>query len=68
MRHDNRPANKKILGGELDKKWWRIARQRQCVKRTRGGGIAMTGVMQQPAGKQEANWRGGISRQEAAEH
>jgi hypothetical protein len=34
-------------------------RWRQCAERTRGGGGATTGVTQQPAGKQEANGRGG---------
>ncbi len=43
-------------------------RQRQHVERTRGGGGATTGVIQQPAGKQEANGRGGVCRQEAVDH
>jgi hypothetical protein len=42
-------------------------RRRQRAERTRGGGGATTGVTQQPAGKQEANGRGGICRQEAVD-
>ncbi len=42
-------------------------RQMRHVKRTRGGGGATTGVTRQPAGKQEANGRGGIHRQEAVD-
>ncbi len=43
-------------------------RWRRCVKRTRGGGGATTGVTRQPAGEQEANGRGGVHRQEAVDH
>ncbi len=42
-------------------------RQRQRAEKTRGGGGVTTGVTQQPAGKQEANGRGGICRQEAVD-
>ncbi len=42
-------------------------RQRQCAERTRGGGGVTAGVAWQPAGKQEANGRGGICRQEAVD-
>ncbi len=42
-------------------------RQRQRTERTRGGGGATTGVTQQPAGKQVANGRGGVCRQEAVD-
>jgi hypothetical protein len=43
-------------------------RRRRRVERTRGGGGATTGVTRQPAGKQEANRRGGVCRQEAVDH
>jgi hypothetical protein len=43
-------------------------RWRQCAERTRAGGGVTTGVTQQPAGKQEANGRGGVCRQEAVDH
>jgi hypothetical protein len=43
-------------------------RRRWHVERTRGGGSATTRVTQQPAGKQEANGRGGVCRQEAVDH
>jgi hypothetical protein len=55
MRHDNQLASERQPGGEVDKRWWCIARQRQRVERTRGGGGVTTEAMQQPAGKQEAN-------------
>jgi hypothetical protein len=42
-------------------------RRRQHAERTRGGGGATTGVTRQPAGKQEANGRGGICRQEVVD-
>jgi hypothetical protein len=42
-------------------------RRRQHVDRTRGGSGTTIGVTQQPAGKQEANKRGGICRQESAD-
>ncbi len=42
-------------------------RQRWRIKRKRGGGSATTGVTRQPAGKQEANERGGVHRQEAVD-
>ncbi len=42
-------------------------RRRQHVKRMRGSGGVITGVTQQPAGKQEANRRGGVCRQEAVD-
>jgi hypothetical protein len=45
-----------------DKRW------RQHAERMRGGGGATTGVTPQPAGKQEANGRGGVCRQEAVDH
>ncbi len=43
-------------------------RRRQRAEKTRGGGGATTGVTRQPAGKQEANGRGGVCRQEAVYH
>ncbi len=42
-------------------------RRRQHAERTRGSGGVTTGVTRQPAGKQEANGRGGVCRQEAAD-
>jgi hypothetical protein len=42
-------------------------RRRQRAEKTRGGGGATTGVTRQPAGKQEANRRGGVCRQEAVD-
>ncbi len=39
-----------------------------AFERTRGGGGATTGVTQQPSGEQEVNGRGGICRQESADH
>ncbi len=42
-------------------------RRRQRAERTRGGGGATTGVTGQPAGKQEANGRGGVCRQEVVD-
>jgi hypothetical protein len=76
MQCDNQPAKEKQTRGEApaDKKQWRIARQRQLVVRWRwrvertrgGGGGATTGVTRQPAGKQKANGRGGVCRQELA--
>jgi hypothetical protein len=42
-------------------------RQRQRAERTGGGGSVTTGVTRQPAGKQEANGRGGVCRQEAVD-
>ncbi len=42
-------------------------RQRQRAERTRGSSGATTGVTRQPAGKQEANGRGVICRQEAVD-
>jgi hypothetical protein len=68
IRHDNQPANKRQLGGEVDKRRQHVARQRRCVERTRGVGGATTGATQQPAGKQEANWKRGTRRQGALEH
>jgi hypothetical protein len=56
---------------------WLVARQavcqedkmrRQRVERMRGSSGATTGVTQQTAGKQEANRRGGVCRQEAVDH
>jgi hypothetical protein len=55
MQHDNQSANKRQPGGEVDKRWQLLARQRRHIKRTRGGGSMTTGAMQQPADKQEAN-------------
>ncbi len=46
---------------------WEDERRRWHVKRTRGGGGATTGVAQQPSGKQEANGRGGVCRQEVVD-
>ncbi len=43
-------------------------RWRQRVERTRSGSGATSGVTRQPAGKQEANGRGGVRRQEAVDH
>jgi hypothetical protein len=40
--------------------WTLEAVARRDAERTRGGGGATTGVTRQPAGKQEANGRGGI--------
>jgi hypothetical protein len=68
MQHDNQLANKRQPGGEVEKRQWHIARWRWHVKRIRGGSGAKTGAPQQPAGKQEVKWRGGVSGQGAAEH
>jgi hypothetical protein len=73
---DNQPTKERQTRGEAlaDKRRWRIARQRcldgrqkRCVERSRGGGGATTGETRQPDGKQEANGRGGICRQESAD-
>ncbi len=66
-----------------DKRRWRVVRRRwlivrqaacredkrrrQRAERMRGGGGTATGVTRQPAGKQEANGRGGICRQKAVD-
>jgi hypothetical protein len=68
MWHDNQPVNKRQPAGAVDKKRQRIARQRQCIEIVRGGGGVTTGTTRQPAGKQEANWMGGVSGHGAAEH
>jgi hypothetical protein len=44
IQHDNQPANERQPGGEVDKRWRCIARQRQHVERTRGGGGSTTGA------------------------
>jgi hypothetical protein len=60
MQHDNKPANERqeaVACCDVEAVHQEDKRRQQCN----------TGVMQQPAGKQEANWRGGVSGQEAAE-
>ncbi len=52
----------------MDKRQRHVARQRRCIERMRGGGGAMTRETGQPAGEHEANWRGGITGQDAMEH
>jgi hypothetical protein len=73
-RHDemiceNQPAKERQTRGEAPADKWQqlVSRQRRHVERTRGGGGATTGVTRQPAGKQEANRRGGVRRQEAVD-
>ncbi len=56
MQHDNLPENKRHPGEEVDKKWWHVTRQKQCIKRIRGGGGATAGVTQQQA-KMRTWWR-----------
>jgi hypothetical protein len=66
MQCDNQLVKERQIRGELpaDKRGRCIVRRRRLVarwkrrvERTRGGGSVTTGVMQQPAGKQEANRR-----------
>ena len=76
MRCGNQPVNKRQMEEEApaDKRQRRITRQRRRliarrrrrIKKTRARGDSgrTTGVTQQPAGKQEANRRGGVSRQD----
>ena len=46
---------------------WLVVKWRRRLERTKGGGGATTGTTQQPAGEQDVNEKGGVSRQEAME-